>query len=58
MFAPFAQVGKRYAGEAPGTGLSLAISRDPTRGTGGALTAESTPGEGSPFTLTPPLADG
>lgn len=37
-----------------GVGLGLAISRDLARGMGGDLTVESTPGEGSRFTLTLP----
>jgi signal transduction histidine kinase len=39
-----------------GVGLGLAISRDLARGMGGDLTAESTLGAGSTFTLTLPRA--
>lgn len=39
-----------------GMGMGLAISRDLARGMGGDLTAESTPGAGTTFTLTLPAA--
>jgi PAS domain S-box-containing protein len=56
VFEPFVQVGRRLSGADEGAGLGLAISRDLARGMGGDLTAISTPGEGSTFTLTLPRA--
>ena len=54
IFDPFVQVDPRLARAREGTGLGLAISRDLARGMGGDLSAESTPGVGSTFTLTLP----
>lgn len=51
IFAPFVRIDTGYSRTTEGTGLGLAISRDLARAMGGDLTATSTPGEGSTFTL-------
>ncbi|AHG87936.1 CHASE3 domain protein [Gemmatirosa kalamazoonensis] len=57
IFEPFVQVDRhRTPASQQGVGLGLAISRDLARGMDGDLTAESTPGQGSTFTLTLPAA--
>ncbi|HEX6041557.1 ATP-binding protein [Longimicrobium sp.] len=57
IFEPFVQVRSDLTRTAEGTGLGLAISRDLARGMDGDLSVESTPGQGSTFTLTLPAAD-
>jgi len=52
LFAPFTQASAGTAGAHGGTGLGLAISRQLADLMGGGLTARSTPGTGSEFTLT------
>ncbi len=54
IFEPFVQVDSNLATRKAGTGLGLTISRDLARGMGGDLTAASTLGEGSVFTLRVP----
>jgi signal transduction histidine kinase len=51
IFEPFVQVDARLTRPREGVGLGLAISRDLARGMGGDLVVESTPGQGSTFTL-------
>ena len=54
IFEPFVQVDPALTRAAEGTGLGLAISRDLARAMRGDLSAHSTEGEGSVFTLTLP----
>jgi PAS domain S-box-containing protein len=57
IFEPFVQVDPALTRATEGTGLGLAISRDLARAMRGDLTARSTPGQGSVFTLTLPLGE-
>jgi PAS domain S-box-containing protein len=58
IFSPFVQLDPAGASVARvgGVGLGLAISRDLARAMGGDVTAESTPGNGSVFTIDLPSA--
>jgi PAS domain S-box-containing protein len=56
IFEPFVRVNTRRTRATEGSGLGLAISREMARGMSGDLAAESTPGEGSTFTLALPSA--
>lgn len=56
IFDPFVQARRAPYDDEGGVGLGLAISRELARLMGGTVTVESTPGEGSTFTLELPHA--
>jgi signal transduction histidine kinase len=51
IFDPFVQINRRLSNPGDGIGLGLAISRDLARAMNGEIILESTPGEGSVFSL-------
>ena len=55
IFEPFVQLNSSLTREQDGTGLGLAISRDLARAMDGEVTAKSSPGTGSTFTLILPF---
>ena len=55
IFDPFVQADRSLSSPQEGVGLGLAISRDLARAMGGELSVESSPGEGSTFTLRLPV---
>lgn len=56
IFEPFVQLPRSEASGRRGVGLGLSISRDLARAMGGEILVDSTPGEGSTFTLELPAA--
>lgn len=56
LFSPFTQADAETAHRFGGTGLGLSIARSLARLMGGDITVTSTPGQGSAFTVTTPLA--
>jgi signal transduction histidine kinase len=58
LFTRFGRIATKETAQIGGTGLGLYLSRELARLHGGDLTAESSPGQGSTFTLAIPLSAG
>jgi signal transduction histidine kinase len=58
LFTRFGRIVTAENSHIPGTGLGLYLARTVTRMQGGDITAESSPGEGSTFTMTLPVVGG
>ena len=56
VFDPFVRLDAARSRDAGGAGLGLALVRAIVEAHGGAITVESTPGAGSRFTISLPLA--
>jgi CheY-like chemotaxis protein len=57
LFQPFVQLGETAGSQNGGSGLGLAICRALVEAMGGSIAVDSTPGQGSRFTVRLPLPD-
>lgn len=58
IFEPFYRGSEVVAAQIHGNGLGLSLVKNAIEANGGAITVTSTPGEGSSFTLSLPIANG